>query len=95
MKAFELGKPIDGFLVGRVTHSKNPSYEVGKMVYGWLPWSEYNYIPVNSIPEVYRPIVLENKYNIPWSAYTGVLGLAGSTAYMFVLQEGKMLTSVA
>lgn len=87
MKAFDLGEPITGFVVALVVQSKNPSFQVGQVVYGLLSWSEYNYVPVNAIPEQFRPMVLENKFNIPWSAYTGVLGLAGSTAYLFVTSK--------
>jgi len=54
-------------------------------VSGIFSFAEYNYIPVNQIPPLYHPTVLENKLNLPWSAYLGVLGLGGSTAYMFFL----------
>ena len=49
---------------------------------GTLDWAEYTLLKGSSIEEVR---VLENKYNIPWSAYIGVLGMPGFTAYRYFI----------
>ena len=48
----------------------------GDHVYGVFPFSEYWVAPKL---DGFR--ILENKENLPWSAYVGVAGMPGQTAY--------------
>ncbi|KAK7691642.1 hypothetical protein QCA50_005041 [Cerrena zonata] len=73
---FIVGEPISNFAVGLVIRSENPNFKVGDHVSTFAPFQEY---------VVYKDAaylrVLENKENLPWSAYVGVAGMPGRTAY--------------
>lgn len=67
--------------VGKVHKSKNLKFKEGAIVDAPLEWAEYTLITGATVGMVQ---VLENKYNIPWSAFTGVLGMPGFTAYSYL-----------
>jgi NADPH-dependent curcumin reductase CurA len=73
-----VGKPLSGLGIGRIYDSKDPHYRKGEVVTGSLEWAEFTYLP-KSFPV--KPRVLENKHKLPWSAFLGVLGMPGFTAY--------------
>ncbi|EMD32975.1 hypothetical protein CERSUDRAFT_118403 [Gelatoporia subvermispora B] len=73
---FYIGKPLDNFGVGKVLRSENPAFKAGDHVYGMLPFQEYF---VAQDAQQFR--LLENKEGLPWSAYVGVCGMPGQTAY--------------
>ncbi|EIM83940.1 alcohol dehydrogenase [Stereum hirsutum FP-91666 SS1] len=75
--AFPLGKPMTNFGVGKVLRSENDSYKAGDHVYGSLPFQEY-FIST----EKGELTVLKNEAGIPLSAYVGVAGMPGQTAYI-------------
>ncbi|TBU32689.1 NAD(P)-binding protein [Dichomitus squalens] len=76
--SFELGKPIQNFGVGVVLRSENSAVKAGDHVYGQYDFQQYVIVP--ELPSrIWR--VLENKEQIPWSAYVGVAGMPGQTAY--------------
>ncbi|KAJ3536719.1 hypothetical protein NMY22_g5906 [Coprinellus aureogranulatus] len=79
MPPFTLGQLIYGLAVARVVRSENDSVKVGDHVYGMLPYQHYVVKP--DLQSSYLT-VLNNHADIPWSAYLGVVGLAGMTAYM-------------
>ena len=58
--------------------SNNPGFPNGAIVNSALDWAEYTHI---KNPEMHMTTVLENKYHVPLSHYTGVLGMPGFTAY--------------
>ncbi|KAF8896877.1 alcohol dehydrogenase [Gymnopilus junonius] len=67
--AFEIGKPIVGFGVGVIIRSENPNYA----------FEHKNYIIRKDLTGFQ---ILDNPYNLPWSAFIGVLGMPGNTAFM-------------
>ena len=76
--------PIGGVMralgVGEIIESKHPELQVGTFVYGWLGWQEYSVIGQDEI----LTHIVSPKYAL--SAYLGVLGINGLTAY-FALSE--------
>ncbi|CCO32505.1 hypothetical protein BN14_06565 [Rhizoctonia solani AG-1 IB] len=83
--AFPLGKPIRGFGVSLVLRSERSDIKQGDHVY--VPetlFQEYNVISAK-----HPVLVLENKENLPWSLYVGVLGMPGKTAYFGLDVIGK------
>jgi NADPH-dependent curcumin reductase CurA len=66
--------------VGRIHKSKNSKFKEGQIVRGALDWAEYTLVS-----DVAKRMIegLENKYDIPWSAFTGILGMPGFTAYSY------------
>lgn len=80
-----LGDVVRAGGLGRVIASKNPGYEEGKLVQGLIGWQEYfvasdsaPLMPVTEIPGVESA-----------SAYMGVLGMTGLTAWVGISEIGK------
>ncbi|KAH9840971.1 NAD-P-binding protein [Rhodofomes roseus] len=78
---FTLGEPLANFAVGLVVRSEHSAVKMGDHIYGFLPFQEYTVVPdpAHIRPDIFR--ILEAKEGVPWSAYVGVCGMAGSTAH--------------
>ncbi|CAF1211603.1 unnamed protein product [Didymodactylos carnosus] len=83
---FAIGSPIQSGGVGRVIKSNNANFPVGKLVLGLLDWSEYSKVTPGQGNGLK---VLENKYNLPLSRYTGILDMPGMTAYASLYEIGQ------
>ena len=79
-----IGEVMRGLGLGRVTASKNPTYEEGKLVQGLVGWQEWavasDEAPLLPVPEV---------EGVSPSAYLGVLGMTGLTAWVGINDIGK------
>ena len=71
---FQLGRPLEGGAVGQVIESENNSFPVGTYVQSMLGWRELFLTNGEMITPI-DPTVA------PLSAYLGVLGMPGLTAY--------------
>ncbi|WP_371792368.1 NADP-dependent oxidoreductase [Streptomyces sp. NBC_01471] len=71
---FQLDKPMDGGAVGEVIASNAEGFSVGDHVLHGLGWREYAHVPVQHATKV-------DPAAAPLSAYLGVLGMTGLTAY--------------
>ncbi|MFD5509246.1 NADP-dependent oxidoreductase [Streptomyces sp. NPDC059761] len=71
---FQLDKPMDGGAVGEVVASAAEGFEVGDHVLHGLGWREYADVPAQHATKVDASLA-------PLSAYLGVLGMPGLTAY--------------
>ena len=80
--SFELHKPIISGIVAEVIDSKNPAFKKGDFVTGLLEWKEYQ----KSNGE---GLLKADASKAPLSAYLGVLGLTGLTAYLGLTEIGK------
>ena len=85
LPAVQIGDPVRAGGLGRVIASNNPTYEEGSLVQGFVNWQEYLVAsdqapmnPVHEMPEVDSP-----------SAYMGILGMTGLTAWVGTTQIGK------
>ncbi|KAH9479936.1 Zinc-type alcohol dehydrogenase-like protein PB24D3.08c [Psilocybe cubensis] len=74
---FFIGKPLNGYGVGVVIRSENAEVQVGDHLYGILEHQHYSIRKDLSGLEK-----IQNPDKLPWSAYIGVLGMPGKTAYM-------------
>ncbi|XP_024982542.1 2-alkenal reductase (NADP(+)-dependent)-like [Cynara cardunculus var. scolymus] len=74
-ESFTPGSPIVGFGVAKVVDSGHSNFEKGDLVWGLTGWEEYSII---TAPETLFKI---QHTDVPLSYYTGLLGLAGMTAY--------------
>ncbi|PAU95321.1 NADP-dependent oxidoreductase [Aliifodinibius salipaludis] len=79
---FELGKPIEGGIVAKVVESKKENLTEGDYVSGRLDWKEYQVSDGEGLMKV-------DPEAAPLSAYLGILGMTGLTAYMGLLEIGK------
>jgi NADPH-dependent curcumin reductase CurA len=72
---FELGGPLDGGAVGEVVASESDRLSVGDVVLHQLGWREHAVLDAHHAR-------LVDTFEVPASAYLGVLGMPGLTAYV-------------
>ena len=82
--AFEIGRPMMGGLVGEVIESRDESCPVGETVLFHGPWCEY----VVSSAKAIRKITTSPRVSL--SAFLGILGMPGQTAYAGLRCIGKI-----
>jgi NADPH-dependent curcumin reductase len=74
----ELGEVMIGGTVGEVVESKNPKFAAGDQVLGMLGWQQYGLSDGKGLNKV-------DASRVPLSAYLGVLGMPGVTAWVGLL----------
>ncbi len=79
---FELNKPIQSGVIAKVIDSKNEKFEVGDFVSGMLSWKTKQISTGEGLLKV-------DATKAPLSAYLGILGMTGLTAYSGLTQIGK------
>jgi NADPH-dependent curcumin reductase CurA len=80
---FALDAPLDGGAVGEVVAAGDERFSEGQMVVHQLGWREFAVVPA----EQARPVDTELA---PASAYLGVLGMPGLTAYVGLLDIAQL-----
>jgi hypothetical protein len=83
VQPFALGEPLDGGAVGEVVASGDDRFSEGQTVVHQLGWREYALVPADQA----RPVDPELA---PASAYLGVLGMPGLTAYVGLLDIASL-----
>ena len=79
---FELHKPISSGIIAEVLESKNEKFSKGDFVSGRLDWKK------KQVTDGKELIKVDSK-KAPLSAYLGILGMTGMTAYLGLTQIGK------
>ena len=79
---FELDKPLNGSVVGKVIESKSDNYKSGDMVVGSFPWQK-NFIAIE------KELTKVDSDIAPISYYLSILGMTGLTAYFGLMHIGK------
>ncbi|KAK4261026.1 hypothetical protein QN277_004079 [Acacia crassicarpa] len=74
------GSPINGFGVAKVVDSGDPNFSVGDLIWGTTGWEEYSLI------QQPQQLFKIQHTDVPLSFYTGILGMAGITAYALVYE---------
>ncbi|WP_035186581.1 NADP-dependent oxidoreductase [Alteribacter aurantiacus] len=82
VEPFQVGKVIDGGVVGKVVESKSEDIEEGNYVIGHLGWQEYSVAEASTVRVI-------DKNLAPLSSYLGVLGMPGLTAYFGMTDIGQ------
>lgn len=80
--AFRMREPMAGGAVGRVVESRHPEYAVGDVVVTMQGWREYGVSDGGDARKVDALVV-------PLSAYLGVLGMPGFTAWYGLHRIGE------
>jgi NADPH-dependent curcumin reductase CurA len=81
---FQLGAALDGGAVGEVVESADPGLSVGDMVLHGLGWRDYAILKASGARKI------DPKAAPTLSAYLGVLGMPGHTAYVGLLDIAAM-----
>ena len=84
MSAFRLNQAMTGGAIGRVTRTESPDLEVGDLVEHDLGWRT---AAVVAVKESRRIVPVEG---ISPSAYLGILGMTGWTAYVGLREIARM-----
>jgi NADPH-dependent curcumin reductase CurA len=79
---FELNKPIKSGVVAEVLESKNDAFAKGEFVVGELAWKEKQVVKADGLMKV-------DPNQAALSAYLGVLGMTGLTAYHGLMEIGR------
>ena len=79
---FELNKPIQSVVIAEIIASENAGYAAGEFVSGLLSWKELQVSDGKGLTKV-------DGEAAPLSAYLGVLGMTGLTAYLGLTEIGK------
>ena len=82
VQPFELGKAIHSGVVAKVIDSKNNNFITGDFVSGMLDWKTKQVAAGEGLLKV-------DSEKAPLSAYLGILGMTGLTAYCGLTQIGK------
>jgi NADPH-dependent curcumin reductase CurA len=80
---FELGEPLDGGAVGEVVASESEAVAVGDTVAHQLGWREHAVLDARQVRRI-------DVSQVPASAYLGVLGMPGMTAYAGLVRIGEV-----
>lgn len=79
---FELNKPVQSAVVAEVVESKNDRFKKGGFVTGLLDWKEFQVSDGRSLNKV-------DANAADLSAYLGILGMTGLTAYLGLTEIGR------
>lgn len=79
---FELGAPLSSKIIAEVIESKNENFSKGEYVSHYLAWKEYQVSNGEGLIKIHST-------EAPLSAYLGVLGITGLSAYFALLDIGK------
>lgn len=82
IEPFELHKPITSGMIAEVIESKNSNFSKGDFVSGMLAWKEHQVSDGEGLLKV-------DGDKAPLSAYLGILGMTGLTAYLGLTEIGK------
>ncbi|GAA3888109.1 NADP-dependent oxidoreductase [Streptomyces sedi] len=81
---FRLDEPMTGDAIGEVVASEAEGIEVGDLVLHQLGWREYATLPAAWVSAVPRGL------DVPDTAFLGVLGMTGHTAYAGLKEVAKV-----
>ncbi len=82
IEPFQVGQPIVSGVIAEVVESKSEKFRPGDYVSGSLQWKE------TQVAEA-RGLLKVDPEQAPLSAYLGVLGMTGLTAYLGLTEIGK------
>jgi hypothetical protein len=80
---FEIGKPLEGGAVGRVIASQDEKLPVGTFVFSMYGWRDEFVAPGSSLRVIDTTLA-------PPSAYLGILGVTGFTAWVGLFSIAKL-----
>ncbi|MDQ7917558.1 NADP-dependent oxidoreductase [Mesonia sp. MT50] len=82
IEAFKLNEPLSSALVVKVLESKNDSFKEGDYLTGMLPWKKRQVSKAKGLRKI-------DEGEVPLSAYLGILGMTGLTAYFGLTHIGE------
>jgi len=93
LRTAPLNKPFSGYAIAEVVDTKNDKYKKGQHVFGTFKWQTYQIHDGNStVQQEIRAIPSDIDKKVPLSAWLGVIGMPGRTAFFGLLHNevGRM-----
>jgi NADPH-dependent curcumin reductase len=81
--AVPLGSVMRALGVGVIVETRHADFPVGTHVYGWFGWQDYAVVGPGAL------MTRIDKVEVPLSAYAGVLGMNGLTAWLALSKIGR------
>ncbi len=81
--AVPLGGVMRALAVGLIVESRHPDFPIGLAVYGWFGWQDYAVVGPDAL------MTRIDEVRAPLSAYAGVLGMNGLTAWLALTKIGR------
>lgn len=82
IEPFQVGKPMASGIIAEVIESKHNDFKAGDFVSGMMPWKETQVLKTDGLIKV-------DPDQAPLSAYLGILGMTGLTAYFGLTDIGQ------
>lgn len=82
IEPFQIGKPMASGIIAEVIESNHDDFKSGDFVSGMMPWKETQVLKTDGLIKV-------DPDQAPLSAYLGILGMTGLTAYFGLTDIGK------
>ena len=82
IEPFQVGKPMASGIIAEVIESNHDDFKAGDFVSGMMPWKETQVLKTDGLIKV-------DPDQAPLSAYLGILGMTGLTAYFGLTDIGK------
>jgi NADPH-dependent curcumin reductase CurA len=79
---FELNEPLASKVIAEVVNSNHGNFKKGDFVSGYLNWAAYQVSDGKALQKI-------DSNTVPLSAYLGVLGITGLSAYIALMDIGK------
>lgn len=83
IEAFKVGKPVESMIVAEIIESRNSEFKKGEYVIGMLDWKKQQIDSGENLRKIDKSLA-------PLSAYLGVLGLTGLTAFLALEKIGNL-----
>jgi NADPH-dependent curcumin reductase CurA len=84
---FALDAPVESGAVGEVVSSSQPAFKAGDIVSGYLPWQDTVLLDGDS--EAFHSLQKIDTDGISMTAYLGILGMPGQTAWVGLSAIGQ------
>ncbi len=81
VEPFQLNEPVESAVVAEVVESNNDNFKKGDFLTGMMQWKQFQTSEASNLRKV-------EKGKVPLSAYLGILGMTGLTAYFGLTEIG-------
>lgn len=86
----QIGDVMRGLVIGRVSESRHPAFQKGEHLFAMLGWQEYAKIDGDALLKDKNMLRINPNPAVPLDAYISALGLSAWSAYIGVVDVGRV-----
>ena len=86
----QIGEPMRGNIIGEIIHSDHPSFGAGQFIAAMLHWADYHFVNGDELLNAETTMRFTPHPEVPLDAYVGTLGITGWSAYIGLVNVGKL-----